>query len=166
MNSYLERAAAPDRDLLFRLLQYSLYEESAHDGNEIGEDGLFAYPWFDGYFKDPTREAHLIRAKSGGELLGFAMVHPYPLVSPSRYSVAEFLVLPPYRRHGIGLAAARACLRAHPGIWEVSPSRGSESALCFWKRVIAAVAGKTPQIQGGVFRFSVDSPLTNAADTI
>ena len=76
MEPELIRAGLPDRDLFFRLLQYSLYEESAHGGNEMGEDGLFAYPWIDGYFTDPTREAYLVRAWDSGTLLGFDMLHP------------------------------------------------------------------------------------------
>lgn len=166
MEPELIRAGLPDRDLLFRLLQYSLYEESAHDGNEMGEDGLFAYPWFDGYFTDPAWEAYLVRARDSGTLLGFAMVHPYPRSASSRHSIAEFLVLPPYRRQGIGRAAARACFQAHPGAWEIAPSLGNEGAFRFWQRVIAAYTGKAPEIQGSVFRFSADTPLTNAADTI
>lgn len=166
MEPELIRAGLPDRDLLFRLLQYSLYEESAHDGNEMGKDGLFAYPWFDGYFTDPVREAYLVRTRDSGTLLGFAMVHPYPRSASSLHSIAEFLVLPPYRRQGIGRAAARACFQAHPGAWEIAPSLGSEGAFRFWQRVIAAYTGKAPEIQGSVFRFSADTPLTNAADTI
>lgn len=154
MEIELIRAALPERDLLFRLLQYSLFEESAHDGNEMGEDGLFAYPWFREYFTDPVREAYLIRAKADGKPLGFAMVHPYPPAAPPRYSVAEFLVLPAYRGKGVGRAAAWTCFQAHPGSWEVSPSRGSRSAFRFWERAIGAYTGEKPRFEGDVFIFS------------
>ena len=53
MQIWLDRAGPADRELLYRLLQYSLYEESAHDGNVMGPDGLFEYPWFDLYFTPP-----------------------------------------------------------------------------------------------------------------
>lgn len=157
MEIELARAGFPERELLFRLLQYSLYEESARDGNEIGADGLFAYPRFDGYFTDPDREAYLILGKDGGRLLGFAMLHPYPIVFPFRYSVAEFMVLPPYRRQGVGRAAALACFRTHPGTWEVSPSLGSEGAYRFWERVIEDYTGSPPRFEDGVFIFSAIS---------
>lgn len=166
MEIELVRAASSDRELLFRLLQYSLYEESAQDGNEIEADGLFAYPWFDEYFTDPAREAYLICGKGSGKLLGFAMAHPYPLQTPSRYSVAEFLILPPYRRQRAGYAAALALFRLHPGLWEVSPSLGSEGALRFWERAASGYMDGPPLLQGGVFQFFADIPLTNAADTV
>lgn len=149
MEIRLDRAGEADRDLLFRLLQYSLYEESAHDGNEIGEDGLFAYPWFDGYFTDADREAYLIRSGEG-KLLGFAMVN----AAESGHSVAEFLVLPQYRRTGVGRAAAWACFAAHPGAWEVSPSFGDRGAYRFWERTIAGWTGEPVRFEEDVFLFS------------
>ncbi len=39
--AFLEQACQADQKVLFRLLQYSLYEESACDGNEPGNDGLY-----------------------------------------------------------------------------------------------------------------------------
>lgn len=57
MEICLAPAGPAERDTLYRLLQYSLYEESAYDGNQIGEDALFPYPWFDAYFMGgPSRE--------------------------------------------------------------------------------------------------------------
>lgn len=154
MDVRLDRAVLPDRDVLFRLLQYSLYEESAHDGNEIGEDGLFDYPWFDAYFTDPDREAYLIRCRDSGKLVGFAMVNTCLKRAPSGHSIAEFMVLPQYRRRGAGRAAALACFQTHPGTWEVSPSYGSESALRFWERTIGAYIGQSPRWEEDVFIFS------------
>lgn len=148
MEIELAPAGPGDREVLYRLLQYSLYEESAYDGNEMGEDGLFAYPWFDAYFTEVGREAYLIRER--GKLAGFAMVRR----TVSGYSVAEFLVLPPYRRRGVGRAAALACFRRHPGVWEVSPSRGSKAAFRFWQRTITGYTGEEPRFEEGAFVFS------------
>lgn len=39
--AFLEQACQVAQKVLFRLLQYSLYEESACDGNEPGNDGLY-----------------------------------------------------------------------------------------------------------------------------
>ena len=154
MQIWLDRAGPADRELLYRLLQYSLYEESAHDGNVMGPDGLFEYPWFDLYFTDPDREAYLIRARAGGEVLGFIMVNTVLRRVASGHSVAEFLVLPAWRRRGVGRAAARACFQAHPGTWEVGPSLGSEAAFIFWEKTIAGWTGSSPRLEEDVFIFS------------
>ena len=45
MEIQLERVPAAKKEALFRLLQYSLFEESSTDQNEIGDDALFDYPW-------------------------------------------------------------------------------------------------------------------------
>lgn len=157
MEVYLAPVKPEERDVLYRLLQYSLYEESAFDGNEMDETARFAYPWFDAYWTSPDWEAYLIRSHEGGRLLGFVMVNSSPRKVPSGHSAAEFMVLPPYRRKGVGRAAALACFRTHPGTWEVSPSLGSEGAYRFWERVIEDYTGSPPRFEDGVFIFSAIS---------
>lgn len=155
MEIYLVSVSPADRDTLFRLLQYSLYEESAYDGNQIGEDALFPYPWFDAYFTgDPSREAWLIRSRDGGKLLGFAMVNTCLKKAASGHSIAEFMILPSYRKQGAGRAAALACFQTHPGTWEVSPSLGSDSAFRFWDGTIRGYIGHRPRFEEGIFIFS------------
>lgn len=102
MDIYLQPVTAAQKDTLYRLLQYSLFEESAADGNRIGADGLFDYPWFDAYFSGKDREAYLIREKGTDALLGFAMINTYVQKSTAGHSIAEFMVLPGYRRKQVG----------------------------------------------------------------
>lgn len=133
MDIRLQRVPFEKRDALFRLLQYSLFEESITDFNEPGDDAIFEYPWFDAYFTEPEREAYFIRECGSDKLLGFAMVREY---EDGRHSIAEFLVIPKYRRKGVGSQAAMDCFRRHHGLWEVKPAYGSESARLFWQKVI------------------------------
>ena len=63
MNYYLKKVEKNKKELLFRLLQYSLYEESKNDGNEMNNDGIFEYKYFDLYFSDSSREAYFIMEK-------------------------------------------------------------------------------------------------------
>ena len=130
----LERVPVEKRDTLFRLLQYSLFEESLTDLNDMNDEALFEYPWFDAYFTEPQREAYFIREKAAGKLLGFSMVRKH---EDGRHSIAEFLVIPKYRRLGVGSRAAKACFALHDGLWEVKPAYGSESAKLFWQKAIA-----------------------------
>lgn len=147
-----------DRDTLFRLLQYSLFEESMTDLNEMNDDALFEYPWFDAYFCEPEREAYLIRECETGKLLGFAMVRR---LEDGRYSIVEFLVIPKYRRMGVGLQAARDCFKRHDGLWEIKPAYGSESAYYFWKRAVEAYAGSDCIWKDGTFSFQTQSDERN-----
>ena len=71
---YLKAVDNQYLQMLFRLLQYSLFEESLTDFNEMNDDALFDYPWFDAYFIEPQREAYFIRGMDTQKLLGFVMV--------------------------------------------------------------------------------------------
>lgn len=57
----LERVKIEDKDILYRLLQYSLFEESSTDLNEMNDEAIFEYKWFDNYFQDDNREAYFIK---------------------------------------------------------------------------------------------------------
>ena len=46
----LERVKIEDKEILYRLLQYSLFEESLTDLNEMNSEAIFEYKWFDKYF--------------------------------------------------------------------------------------------------------------------
>lgn len=47
MNIILKRVEETQREILYRFLQYSLFEESLNDQNDMNEDALFEYPWFE-----------------------------------------------------------------------------------------------------------------------
>lgn len=149
MEITLERVQEEKRDTLFRLLQYSLFEESLTDLNDMNDDALFDYPWFDGYFAEEEREAYFIRQCGTNQLLGFAMIRRH---EDGRHSVAEFLVIPKYRRQGVGAQAAKACFALHDGLWEVKPAYGSESALQFWRHAIAQTT-EHAEWKDGMFTF-------------
>lgn len=155
MEIVLEKAGPEGREPLFRLLQYSLYEESLFDHNQMGEDGLFAYPWFDLYFTEADREAYFIKEKQTGRLLGFAMVNTYMQKAACGHSIAEFLVLPSFRRQKVGWRAAAQCFAKHRGSWEVAPSCGSRQAYLFWERVITGYTGGRCRFAEGLFSFTV-----------
>ena len=72
----------------------------------------------------------------------------------SGHSIAEFMVLPKFRRNKIGKKAAFTCFDIYTGNWEVSPSYGSEQAYLFWKNVIDEYTEKSNQYEDGIFLFS------------
>ena len=149
MEIVLEQVLPEKKEVLFRLLQYSLFEESLTDMNEMNEDALFDYPWFDAYFIEEEREAYLIRQRDTNKLLGFSMIRRH---EDGRHSIAEFLVIPKYRRQGVGTNAANACFKLHHGLWEVKPAYGSKSAKAFWKKTIMQITEK-PKWKNGMFTF-------------
>ncbi|MDO5349865.1 MAG: hypothetical protein Q4E86_07990, partial [Lachnospiraceae bacterium] len=106
------------------------------------------------YFTEEGRDACFIRERGTGKLLGFVMINTYMRKWDSGHSIAEFMILPKFRRNKIGRKAAFACFERYPGNWEISPSYGSEQAYLFWKNVIDEYAGKNKQYEDGIFLFS------------
>lgn len=154
MEITLERVEASKKEVLYRLLQYSLFEESLSDQNDMNEDALFEYPWFENYFTEEDREAYFIREHETGRLLGFVMVNTYVQKCDCGHSIAEFMVLPKFRRNAVGTKAAYLCFGMHSGKWEVSPVFGSEQAHAFWKNVLEGYAGENCRYEDGIFLFS------------
>lgn len=70
MDIILEKVEECKKDVLYRLLQYSLFEESLNDQNDMNEDALFEYPWFESYFTEEERDACFIREQGTGRLFG------------------------------------------------------------------------------------------------
>lgn len=153
MNIILKKVEETQKEIVYRLLQYSLFEESLNDQNDMNEDALFEYPWFESYFMEKDREAYFIKEQGSERLVGFVMINTYMQKSSFGHSIAEFMVLPKFRRRKIGKKAAIMCFEKYPGNWEISPSCGSEQAYLFWKNVIDEYTGKNNKYEDGIFCF-------------
>lgn len=153
MEIRLEKVKISQKDILFRLLQYSLFEESLNDQNEMNDKAIFEYEWFEDYFMEADREAYFIREKMTNKLLGFVMINTYVQRMKSGHSIAEFMVIPKYRRNQVGRNAAIQCFEKHKGNWEVSPSYGSEQAYQFWENVIREYANGNYHLDRNIFVF-------------
>lgn len=136
MEIYLEYVKSKDKEILFKLLQYSLFEESENDLNEMNAEAIFVYKYFDRYFVDDDRDAYFIREKVSNKLLVFAMVNTYMQIYDSGHSIAEYMVIPKYRRNSIGKMVAMELFNKYRGNWEVKPSFNSKKAYLFWENVV------------------------------
>ena len=153
MNIILDRVTKENKDVLFRLLEYSLFEESSNDGNEMNDEAIFEYKYFDSYFTENDREAFFVREQETNKLLGFVMINTYMQKCSSGHSIAEFMIIPKYRRNKIGKKVAFECFDMYKGNWEVSPSYGSDSAYNFWKKVIDEYTNNDNTLNDGIFVF-------------
>lgn len=154
MEIYLDRVKNHKKDTLYRLLEYSLFEESFNDGNEMNDDAIFEYKYFDKYFTDKDRDAFFIREKDTNKLLGFVLINTYMQKLNKGHSIAEFMVIPKYRRNKIGKKVAFKCFDLFKGNWEVSPSLGSNSAYLFWKHVIDEYTARNNKFEDRIFVFN------------
>lgn len=89
--------------------------------------------YFDLYWSEPEFRFPFWLKVDGGEA-GFALVRREP--DAGRTQVAEFFVAPPFRRQGIGLAAARRLIARFPGPWKITQREMNSAAIAFWHRVL------------------------------
>ena len=134
MNYEIVRVKNNEKDKLYKLLQYALYDGSQYIDNEINEECIFEYKWFDNYFTDDDRDAFFI--KDGNRFLGMAMVNENLKFNNSGKCIAEFLILPMYRRNHIGKKVAYDIFEMFKGDWEVQPMENNPIAYSFWKNII------------------------------
>ncbi len=97
INYEIVKVKKDNKDKLYRLLQYALYDSSQYINNVINEDCIFEYKWFDYYFISSDRDAYFI--KDGDKFLGMAMVNEHLEFNTSGKCIAEFLIMPMYKSY-------------------------------------------------------------------
>ena len=92
METYLYKVKKEESDILYRLLQYSLFEESETDLNEMNEEAIFEYKWFDNYFYDADRFAYFVKLEN--KIVGFVMINKYLEKSnPENVHVEDYVAI-------------------------------------------------------------------------
>jgi predicted acetyltransferase len=143
-------AELEDKSVVRRLLEFNAYEFSRFDGADTDIHGTFGYRFLDHYWTEPDRHPFLIQV--GPQLAGIALVR-----GGRPNSIAEFLVLPKYRRCGVGRAAARAVFSLFHGDWETHEVPGNDRAVEFWRQAIPVEFTETTSEDGTTQRFTVTS---------
>lgn len=136
-------AAAARRETVENLFQLYVHDFSDFWPSrqvEIGEDGRFPpYPPLAAYWSEAGAEPLLIRAD--GHVAGFALIDRQSHSGqPTEFNMGEFFVARPYRREGVGRAAACAAIGARPGLWEIAVARRNLPAQPFWRGVAREAA--------------------------
>lgn len=135
MNYEIVDVKQEEKDKLHKLLQYALYDGSQYIENDINEDCIFEYKWFDKYFTDNNRNAYFI--KSGNRYLGMIMVNENLKFNKTGKCIAEFLIMPRFRKNHIGKNVAYKIFEKFKGDWEVQPMENNPGAYSFWKKIIS-----------------------------
>lgn len=128
----LEAADGSQKPVVGNLIQLYLYDMAARAPFPVGESGRYGYDLLDRFWEHP----YLLRLH--GQIAGFALVigHCPIRQRPPCWFMAEFCVLRPYWRRGVGRGAVRAILAQHPGDWEIAWSTANRPAAAFWQAVI------------------------------
>jgi predicted acetyltransferase len=136
---FIKIASIKEKPLLENLLQSYLDELSKYPGENLSRNsnGFYPYIYLDYYWKDDDRYPYLLF--SDNEITGFAMVRK----ADTNWEMAEFYVLPEYRRKGSGLTYACEILGRHPGDWIIEYNEENATGSRLWNKLAVekAVSG-------------------------
>ncbi|MBS8225478.1 GNAT family N-acetyltransferase [Vannielia litorea] len=125
-------ATEADRPVIANLLQFYLYDMAEWFGTETNAAGRYEHEILDEVW------AHPYLFSLGKMPVGFALLTRTCTIRPRSpcWYIAEFGVLRPYWRRGIGRRALGRLFAAHPGEWEITWYDENRPAAAFWPRVI------------------------------
>lgn len=148
----LRPAELADKSVVRQVLEFNAYEFSRFDGADLDRHGTFGCRYLDHYWTESDRHPFLILI--GRHLAGVALVR-----AGTPNSMAEFLVLPKYRRSGVGRAAAAAVFSRFQGEWETHEVPGNDQAVEFWRQAIPVDFTETTNEHGTTQRFTITTQL-------
>jgi predicted acetyltransferase len=136
-------ATREQEPILANLLELYSHDFSELIDLELGPDGRFGYPQLPVYWQEPNRHPFLIRLD--GRIAGFALVTRGSRLNrdPDVWDMTEFFVARPYRKRGVGTAAAQRVWAGFPGAWEVRVIARNEPARAFWRAALRSFTGST-----------------------
>jgi len=121
-----------EKPALWARVQDYIRELMPYDGGPMPADGVFQYPYFDAYWREPEHRWPFWGV-ANAQRVAFALVHR----QPQRFEMAEFYSFPEFRRRGTALPFAQALIARFPGPWEMTQFAANTGAVAFWRRVLA-----------------------------
>lgn len=130
----IRAAVRSDASVLRRLAEFYQYDLLDVWPQQLNEHGEFGSVGIESHVRNPRLHAFLFLADE--HPAGFALVSPDVCLEGNEHWMAQFFVMRPYRRLGLGRLAATTVFDRIRGRWEVGQMPGNQPALAFWRRVI------------------------------
>ena len=102
------------------------------------------YPFLNSYWTDKNRIP--LKLTKGKDWLGFAFINDYAIIPTNTISIAEFYILPEYRKQGLGRYFANDILQKYNGKWEIRTQISNNQAIQFWDKVVSEILNKNLEI--------------------
>jgi len=132
MNVKVKPADISQKSLIRSFIQDYLTELSQFpDENPDYQDeqGIFHYPYLDDYWRNPERFPFIISYDE--KQVGFAFVRKVD----DHWEMAEYYVLPGFRRRRLGFSCAAKIIKNHPGLWKIGFNKQNYPSRQLWKKL-------------------------------
>jgi predicted acetyltransferase len=137
MNISVKLATIDEKKVISTLLQPYL-EELSHYPGEVLEyrdaRGTYYYPYLDDYWRENQRYPYLLYGNN--RVAGFALVRR----NRGNWEMAEYYVLPEFRRCGLGIGCAIDIVRQHPGKWKIYFNKNNRLSRILWYKLAKSLA--------------------------
>lgn len=137
MKFSIKPADISEKETIFKLLQPYLTELSRfpdENPDYKDENGIYLYPYLDNYWEEAFRFPYIFYADD--ELAGLALVRK----DRDKWQVAEFYVLPEFRRRGLAMKCAEDIFRIQTGGWAIAFNKHNNPSRQLWKKLADKLA--------------------------
>ncbi|MGP8080349.1 MAG: GNAT family N-acetyltransferase [Dehalococcoidales bacterium] len=135
MNYTIKTADIKDKPLIYSMLQNYLRDFTQFETIPLNESGEYEYQYLKYYWTEHTRFPYLFYC--GEDATGLALVRK----EEQFFSMAEFTILPNFRRKGLGTACATEVIHKHPGKWHIEYNINNTAGKKFWNKLIPGMVG-------------------------
>lgn len=131
----IKKALIEEKQVLSNLMQLYLFELNKYNNSDLNNDGFFEYEYFNSYWDESSRYPFLFYYSE--KLAGFVLVNSYSVLNhENTKSIAEFFVLPIYRKMNIGKYVAFKIFNMFPSNWQVCEMTRNKPAIDFWRKIV------------------------------
>ena len=124
-----------DKPVIHAMLQNYLRDLTEFETISQNESGEYKYPYLKYYRTENTRYPYLLYCNA--DISGFALVRKEEIF----FSMAEFSVLPAFRRKGLGTLFALDIIQKHSGKWHIEYNVKNTAGMQFWNTLILNLVG-------------------------
>ncbi|MCH9762802.1 MAG: GNAT family N-acetyltransferase [Gammaproteobacteria bacterium] len=126
-----------NQQIIKNLCQLYYYDLDSHSklANIYYHEGVYEQrAYFDNYWNEKNRFPYLIYKNAVP--IGFALVHDISVNPTADWKLAEFFIMAPYKRQGIGSLVLKQLFQKHQGLWEISVLKDNTPAIKFWSKML------------------------------
>ena len=124
-----------DKPVIHTMLQNYLRDLTEFETISQNESGEYKYPYLKYYWTENNRYPYILYCNA--DISGFALVSK----EEKFFSMAEFSVLPNFRRNGLGTSYALEIIYKYPGKWHIEYNIKNTAGKKFWNKLILNLVG-------------------------